>query len=71
MTEIKVKPPFIKLSQFLKFANISYTGGEAKNEILDGLVKVNGDVCTQRGKKLYNNDVVSFDGEDFKVCIDE
>ena len=71
MTDIKVKPPFIKLSQFLKFANVIYSGGEAKNVVLDGEVLVNGEVCTQKGKKLYHNDVVTFAGEDYRVIISE
>ena len=71
MTNIEVKPPFIKLDQFLKFANAIYSGGEAKVVIADGLVCVNGEVCTMRGKKLYDGYVVSFEGEEFKVCISE
>ena len=71
MTNIEVKPPFIKLDQFLKFANAIYSGGEAKVVIADGLVSVNGEVCTMRGKKLYDGYVVSFEGEDYKVCISE
>ena len=71
MTNIEVKPPFIKLDQFLKFANVIYCGGEAKTVIQDGLVSVNGEICTMRGKKLYDGYVVSFEGEDFKVCISE
>ena len=71
MTNIEVKPPFIKLDQFLKFANAIYSGGEAKTVIADGLVTVNGEVCTMRGKKLYDGYVVSFEGEEYKVCISE
>ena len=58
MEKVKVAPPFIKLEQFLKFANVAETGGMAKMMIRDGIVTVNGEVCTMRGKKLYNNDVV-------------
>lgn len=71
MTEINVRPPFIKLDQFLKFANVIYSGGEAKTVVQEGLVQVNGEICTMRGKKLYDGDVVSFEGEEFKVCISE
>ncbi len=71
MTNIDIKPPFIKLDQFLKFANVIYSGGEAKTVIQGGLVSVNGEICTQRGKKLYDGYVVSFEGEEFKVCISE
>ena len=63
-TEIKVAPPFIKLEQFLKFANIAETGGMAKLMITDGIVEVNGEVCMMRGKKLYNNDRVSINFEE-------
>lgn len=58
MEKVKVLPPFIKLEQFLKFTNVAETGGMAKMMISDGIVTVNGEVCTMRGKKLYNNDVV-------------
>lgn len=71
MTNIEVKPPFIKLDQFLKFANAIYSGGEAKTVIQEGLVSVNGEICTMRGKKLYDGYVVEFEGEEFKVCISE
>ncbi len=64
MTEIQAAPPFIKLEQFLKFGNIAETGGMAKLMIQDGIVEVNGEVCTMRGKKLYNNDVVSVNFEE-------
>lgn len=64
MEKIKVNPPFIKLEQFLKFANIAETGGMAKLMINDGIVTVNGEVCMMRGKKLYNNDVVAVNFEE-------
>ena len=64
MEKINVAPPFIKLEQFLKFANIAETGGMAKLMINDGIVTVNGEICTMRGKKLYNNDVVAVNFEE-------
>lgn len=64
MTEIEAAPPFIKLEQFLKFANIAGTGGMAKMMILDGIVEVNGEICTMRGKKLYNDYVVAVNFEE-------
>ena len=64
MEKINVAPPFIKLEQFLKFANIAETGGMAKLMINDGIVTVNGEVCMMRGKKLYNNDVVVINFEE-------
>ena len=75
MTDVKVAPPFIKLEQFLKFANVADTGGIAKLMIQDGIVEVNGKVCMMRGKKLYNNDVVSINfeegTEDYRCLIEE
>ena len=71
MTNIEVKPPFIKLDQFLKFANAIYSGGEAKTLIQEGEVKVNGEVCTMRGKKLYPGDRFSFMGAVYEICAYE
>lgn len=56
--KVEIKTEFIKLDQLLKFASLVQTGGEAKIVIADGEVKVNGEVCTQRGKKIRNGDVV-------------
>ena len=50
--KISIHTEFIKLDALLKFANLCATGGEAKTAVLEGLVKVNGEVCTMRGKKL-------------------
>lgn len=71
MKEIEAAPPFIKLEQFLKFANVAETGGMAKMMILDGIVEVNGEVCVMRGKKLHDGDTVAvnFDeGTEEFVC---
>lgn len=67
MEIIKLKDEFIKLGQALKAAGLVETGAETKDVIQDGLVKVNGEVDTRRGKKLYNGDVVEFDGEEIKI----
>ena len=67
MEEILVSTEFIKLDSFLKFSGVVSLGSEAKMYILDELVSVNGEVCTQRGKKLYKGDVVEFNGEEYKV----
>ena len=67
MKEIKISTEFIKLDAFLKWCAIASSGGEARIYIYDELVKVNGEVCTQRGKKIRPTDVVSFDGEDYKI----
>jgi ribosome-associated protein len=60
MEIIKIQTEFIKLDAFLKFAALVGTGGEAKIVIADGLVQVNGEVCTMRGKKLRAGDTVTF-----------
>ena len=67
MIEIAITTEFITLAQFLKFAGCVYTGGDAKGFIQDGYVKVNGEVCTMRGKKLVPGDTVNFNEEDFIV----
>jgi len=58
---------FIKLGQALKVANLVMDGVEAKIVIQDGMVKVNGEVDTRRGKKLYDGDVVEFEGQEIKI----
>lgn len=67
MEVIELRDDFIKLGQALKAAGLVESGAEAKEVIVDGLVKVNGQVCTQRGKKLYDGDSVQFDGEEIKI----
>ena len=66
--EITITTEFIKLQDLLKFASLVGTGGEAKVLIQEGAVSVNGEVCTQRGKKIRPGDVVVFDGEDLTVA---
>ena len=67
MEIIKLRDEYIKLGQALKAAGLVETGVDAKYAIEDGLVKVNGEVATQRGKKLHAGDVVSYDGETIKI----
>lgn len=62
---------FIKLESALKLANAVVTGGEAKALIQEGQAKVNGQVCTMRGKKLYPGDKVDFMGQSYLICIHE
>ena len=57
-----IHTPFIKLEALLKFEGLSGIGGEAKERIQQGEIKVNGEVCLQRGKKLVAGDVVELDG---------
>ena len=64
---IREDEEFIKLGQALKKGNLVSSGVEAKMVILDGLVSVNGEVEMQRGKKLHDGDVVSYDGETLKI----
>ena len=67
METIKLKDEFIKLGQALKAANLVADGVEAKYVIQDGLVKVNGETDTRRGRKLYDGDLVSYDGQEIKI----
>ena len=67
MNKIKIKTEIIKLDAFLKWAAIVSSGSEAKIYIQDELVKVNNEICTQRGKKLKVGDIVSFEGSNFEI----
>lgn len=67
MNSIKIKDDFIKLGQAIKLAGLVNEGVEAKFAVIEGKVKVNGEVCTMRGKKLYSGDEFSFNGKTFKV----
>lgn len=67
MEKIKIYTEFIKLYEFLKFSGLTVTGGQAKAVISEGLVKVNGEVCTLRGKKLFGGETVEFSGKEIKV----
>ena len=64
---VKIETPFIRLDALLKFAGAVETGGEAKLLIQDGAVRVNGQVCTQRGKKLCPGDRAELGGRIFLV----
>ena len=68
---VSIATEFIKLESALKFANATESGGMAKAVIQEGLVKVNGEVCTMRGKKLYPGDKVSFEGSTYLICTHE
>ncbi len=67
MEVIKLRDDYIKLGQALKAAGLAESGVDAKFAIQDGLVKVNGEVELQRGKKLVDGDVIEFDGETIKI----
>lgn len=67
MEEIKLRDELIKLGQALKAANLVESGVDAKFAIQDGLVKVNGEVDTRRGRKLVDGDIVEYQGETIKI----
>ncbi|MBQ8116631.1 MAG: RNA-binding S4 domain-containing protein [Lachnospiraceae bacterium] len=67
MDTISIKDEFIKLGQALKLAGLVESGVDAKYAVQDGLVKVNGEVCVQRGKKLISGDVIEFEGNEVKI----
>ncbi len=67
MKKIKIDSDFIKLQSLLKYAEIVGSGGEAKNIILDGCVKVNDEIITQRGKKVRSGDIVQIVVDDIDL----
>lgn len=66
---VEINTEFIKLDQLLKWANFTASGVESKMFILNGEVKVNGEVETRRGKKIYDGYIVEFNGEKIKVKV--
>ena len=68
---VVISTEFIKLETALKYVNATESGGMAKAVIQEGLVSVNGEVCTMRGKKLYPGDTVFFDGVTYLISIHE
>ena len=66
---MKIHTEFIKLDQLLKWENLVESGAMAKMVILNGDVKVNGEIETRRGKKIYPGDVVEFNGE--KIIVEK
>lgn len=67
MSEVRIETDFIKLDALLKFAGAVMSGGEAKSIVAEGLVRVNGEECLMRGKKIYPGDVVELGGEAYQV----
>ena len=67
MEKITISTEFIKLDSLLKFAALVGTGGEAKYVITEGMVKVNGEECTMRGKKIKPGDTVDFEGNVLQI----
>lgn len=71
MEKIYINTDYIKLDQFLKYVNVVEGGGMAKYVILEGLVKVNGEIELQRGKKLKNGFEVEFNNEKYIILNEE
>ncbi len=67
----EINTEFIQLQAFLKFMGLAETGGEAKEMINNSIIRVNNEICTARGKKLRNGDVVSAFGTDYTVVYNE
>lgn len=64
---VEINTDFIRLDSFLKLKGLAQTGGHAKMLIQDSNIKVNGEICTARGKKIKENDTVTFDNTDFLI----
>ena len=64
---LAISTEFIKLDAALKFAAAVESGGEAKEAVQSGLVTVNGEVCTMRGKKLHPGDCFAYQGRQFEI----
>lgn len=69
--DVVIKTEFIRLDGFLKFKGIAETGGQAKQFVQDGIVKVNNEVCTARGRKVRNGDTVSIFSTDYHIICNE
>lgn len=67
METIKIRDDFIKLGQAMKLAGLVQSGVDAKMEIQEGCVKVNGEIEYQRGKKIHPGDIIEFEGQQVKV----
>ena len=65
--EVTITTEYIKLDSLLKLSGLCYTGGEAKEVVQAGQVLVNGEICTQRGKKLRDGDSATYAGKTVKV----
>lgn len=64
---VTISTEFIRLDSFLKFKGIAETGGQAKQFIQDGIVKVNDEICTARGKKIRDGDMISIFSTDYHI----
>ena len=68
--KIDITTEYIKLDQLLKFSALAESGAMAKDMILDGIVSVNSEVCTMRGKKIREGDIVTVEFEDATVEVE-
>ncbi len=68
---VKINTQFIQLQSFLKFKGIAETGGQAKEFIQDGIIRVNGEVCTARGKKIRPGDIISAFAVDYEITNED
>ncbi len=67
--KIKVEGEYIKLQDLLKYSGLCQTGGHAKVVIQNGEVKVNGEICTMRGKKMRTGDIAEYSDEQIEVIL--
>ena len=67
INKISIKEDFIRLDSAMKLADMVVTGGHAKIVIQEGEVKVNGEICTMRGKKLHKGDEIEFEGNKVQI----
>ncbi len=65
---VQIRTDWIKLDSLLKFTGMCFTGGHAKQLIREGQVKVNGEVCTERGRKIRHGDIVTLNGVEIDVA---
>lgn len=68
---VKINTQFIQLQSFLKFKGIAETGGQAKEFIQDGIIRVNDEVCTARGKKIRPGDIISAFAVDYEITNED
>lgn len=68
LKEVYITTEFIRLDAALKLASVVSTGGQAKMLIEDEQIRVNGEICTQRGKKLRDGDAFAFENQEFLIC---
>ena len=68
LKEVYITTEFIRLDAALKLASVVGTGGQAKMLVEDEQIRVNGEICTQRGKKLRDGNAFAFENQEFLIC---